>query len=129
LIALVWAWRAVTLLVGVAAFALTARTVNPHEAGRYPLCPFHAATGLDCPGCGSLRAVHDLLHGDAAEAVGHNALLIAFLPIAITAALRWSRGKPPHRIARSPATALTAVAVVVLWTLVRNVWPVPLGAA
>ena len=37
--------------------------------GHYPTCPFLAITGWYCPGCGSLRAVHDLLHGDLAGAV------------------------------------------------------------
>ena len=35
---------------------------NPAQSGFYPFCVFHRTTGLLCPGCGSLRALHQLLH-------------------------------------------------------------------
>ena len=52
---------AALLGLGVALVA----AVDPHTSGRYPTCPFHAVTGLWCPGCGGLRAVHDLTHGSS----------------------------------------------------------------
>jgi hypothetical protein len=39
-------------------------------------CPFHFATGFHCPGCGSQRAAHDLLHFRLGEAIQHNLMLI-----------------------------------------------------
>ena len=53
---------------------------NPVEHSFYPVCYFHAATGLQCPGCGSLRAMHQLLHGHLFEAARLNLLLILCLP-------------------------------------------------
>ena len=53
------------------------------EPGRYPFyprCLFHQTTGLLCPGCGSLRAMHQLLHGHLVAAVHLNALLVLSLP-------------------------------------------------
>ena len=44
-------------------------TVDPSEPGHYPECPFHWITGLYCPGCGTLRAVHALTHGDVLGAI------------------------------------------------------------
>ncbi|WP_131724959.1 DUF2752 domain-containing protein, partial [Mycobacteroides abscessus] len=32
--------------------------------GVLPVCPLKALTGLDCPGCGGLRMVYSLMHGD-----------------------------------------------------------------
>lgn len=52
---------------------------NPENYAWFPKCPFKALTGLDCPGCGSQRAVHALLHGHVDEAFRQNALI----PIAI----------------------------------------------
>ena len=52
----------------------------PSEYPFYPRCPLHTMTGLHCPGCGSLRALHSLLHGHIAAAFHFNALLILSLP-------------------------------------------------
>src|SRR5262249_54250436 len=53
---------------------------DPARSGFYPRCLFHEWTGLSCPGCGSLRALHQLLHGRVAAAFALNPLLIAALP-------------------------------------------------
>ncbi|MGH8970052.1 MAG: DUF2752 domain-containing protein [Actinomycetes bacterium] len=104
--------------------------VDPHQAGRYPVCPFHALTGLWCPGCGGLRATHDLLHGDIAAAVGQNALLVLGVPV--LALLWWWRWRPaagrsaadrqPQAV---PATLVLAV-IALSFAVVRNL---PVGAA
>ena len=38
--------------------------VDPNQPGHYPTDPFLAITGLYCPGCGTLRALHALARGD-----------------------------------------------------------------
>jgi hypothetical protein len=43
---------------------------------------FHDLTGLWCPGCGTARALHQLLHGNVAAAFRFNALSMAMLPVA-----------------------------------------------
>lgn len=53
---------------------------NPSASNFYPPCPFHALTGLHCPGCGSLRALHQLLHGHVFTAFGLNPLMVLTLP-------------------------------------------------
>ena len=53
---------------------------NPSSSYLFPPCPFHALTGLHCPGCGSLRALHSLLHGHLIKAFGLNPLMILLLP-------------------------------------------------
>lgn len=52
------------------------------EGTVFAVCPFNYVTGLHCPGCGSQRAIHDILHIRILEAVKHNALLILVLLIA-----------------------------------------------
>jgi hypothetical protein len=73
------AWT--SCLIGSAAAALVLYFFDPARVPIYPGCLFHGLTGLDCPGCGSLRALHQLLHGNLREAFRFNALLIASLPI------------------------------------------------
>ena len=55
---------------------------NPSTSFFIP-CPFHHITGLYCPGCGSQRAVHLLLHGDILGAFRFNPLMVLTLPILI----------------------------------------------
>jgi hypothetical protein len=116
------------LAAGVAAFAVVA-LVDPNEPGHYPTCPFLALTGKFCPGCGSLRAMHALTHGDVAAAAGLNVLALASLPVLALIWLLWVRrswtGAP--RAKTAPATLIWALAVAVLvFGVVRNL---PFGAA
>jgi len=62
------------LLLGVAAFIYF--TINPSEVGFLPRCPLYSTTGVYCPGCGSQRAFHDLLHLNIKEVIGHNLLFL-----------------------------------------------------
>jgi Protein of unknown function (DUF2752) len=118
--------------LGVATLALTAvglvAAVDPNEPGHYPTCPFLAVTGQLCPGCGSLRAVHAMTHGDLAAALGLNLLtVLAVLPLAVIW-LRWARRRWAgiSRTDLAPAPVLWMLLVVVLaFGLLRNL---PVGA-
>lgn len=48
--------------------------------GYFPRCPFRVLTGLQCPGCGSQRAVHHLLNGEIHTAFQENPLLVLSIP-------------------------------------------------
>jgi len=71
--------------VVVLALALVANILlfcfDPSIHGFYPTCFFHETTGLLCPGCGSLRALHLLLHGHIEAAFHFNPLLVLSLPL------------------------------------------------
>lgn len=65
----------------------------PAEFSFYPRCLFHSITGWDCPGCGSLRAAHQLLHGNFETAFSLNPLFVTALPVFIfLAAVRFASG-------------------------------------
>lgn len=61
---------------------------DPNQYSFYPVCAFHRATGLLCPGCGSLRAIHQLLHGHLTTAFRFNPLLISSLPFLLVYAAK-----------------------------------------
>jgi hypothetical protein len=67
-------------------------TLNP-EAGRfYPTCTFHSVTGLLCPGCGCLRASHQLLHGHFIAALHYNIVWVVGLCLwPLWMAVQWFR--------------------------------------
>jgi len=73
-------WTGALLLGGAAATVLF--LFDPARVPIYPGCVFHQVTGLDCPGCGSLRALHALLHGEVRAALRFNAFVVMSLPLA-----------------------------------------------
>jgi len=62
--------------------------VDPRTAWFAPRCPFRLVTGLFCPGCGTGRALHALVHGDVLRAVRLNALTVAAIPVFLALAFR-----------------------------------------
>ena len=54
--------------------------INPSTSSFFPSCPVYTITGLYCPGCGSLRALHQLFHGNISNAFGFNPLMVIALP-------------------------------------------------
>ena len=53
---------------------------DPLNSSFFPSCPFKSFTGLDCPGCGSQRAIHELMHLNFKKAFEYNALLVLSVP-------------------------------------------------
>ena len=86
---------------------------DPATAHFYPRCVFHALTGLQCPGCGTTRALHHLLHGDVAGAFHLNAMLFVAVPFGAVASAS-------RRFATHPLTGWGALAVTVVWWIARN---------
>ena len=68
------------LTIGLGVLALLALLIffriNPEGNTFFLKCPLHQHTGIYCAGCGSQRAIHDLLHGRVGQAADHNLLLI-----------------------------------------------------
>jgi hypothetical protein len=99
----------VVLVAGVVLFL-----VNPVQCWWLPSCAFHKLTGLYCPGCGSTRAIHALLHGDVASAARFNILAVCGLP-ALGLIVLW------RRAAIHPVVGWTALGVAVLFGILRNI--------
>lgn len=87
--------------------------------GWMPRCPFKMVTGLDCPGCGSQRALMALLHGHPLEAWSYN-LFLPFAVAYIVALLVVPRGTRLGRVLESPAALWILLALIVAWTILRN---------
>jgi hypothetical protein len=119
----------ITAPVAVALAVLAASVVlhlrDPHQSGSYLFCPWLLLTGTYCPGCGGLRAVNDLTHGDVVAAASSNLLFVGALPLLVVLWARWfaARWRGVRRTVDS-RTALSGAAVfgvvaVVFW-VVRN---------
>jgi hypothetical protein len=123
-------WAPYAVLAAVAGAVAYVAVVDPNRPGHYPACPFLAITGYYCPGCGTLRMVHALARGHAAEAFGRNPLTFALLPVAGYLWVRWvlaaHRGRPLQATLLRPAAAIVLAVVVVVFWVVRNL---PAGRA
>jgi hypothetical protein len=114
----------VATITGLAAATLALYVRDPHASGSWGYCPI-SLLGFYCPGCGGLRAVNDLTHGDLAGAVSSNALLMLALPFAVFLLARWAvdawqgrqRGVPT--LSSWPGLSVV-IALITVFTLVRN---------
>src|ERR1051325_8664645 len=74
---------------------------EPGKTGFFPVCIFRLLTGFTCPGCGSTRAMHQLLHGHVLAAFMLNSLFLIAVPFLVFALLRYSvtvmRGGVPRQ--------------------------------
>lgn len=109
---------AVILLVGIYYF------FNPMGSVLFPKCPFLTFTGLQCPGCGSQRAIHQLLHLNFIQAFRYNALLVLLLPIvALLFAVSANPTRHPKLYTRlhHPFVILLLFITIAGWTVLRNI--------
>ena len=95
---------------------------NPAQNSFYPFCVFYKVTGLQCPGCGGLRAAHQLLHGHFITAFRFNPLVVGALPFLLLLLVRrWWRGPGEPASHRTMARwAWIAFAVLVGFWILRN---------
>jgi len=116
---------AVAALIAALVACAVLWSFDPATFRLYPACPFYALTGLYCPGCGLLRAAHQLLRGNMAAAFDLNPLALVGLPFALylgcsqlSLAVR-GRALPEPRLGGRVAWGILAV-LVAYWVL-RNV--------
>jgi hypothetical protein len=88
---------------------------DPRQYHFYPICLLHQTTGLLCPGCGALRATHQLLHGHLTTAFRFNPVLIVFLPFFV-----WLGARCGHQLARSQKVSI-GVRPIWLWLILTAV--------
>jgi hypothetical protein len=118
--------RNIALFFGGFALAVLLHVADPSGATPFPVCPFYAITGLYCPGCGTLRCLHSLLHADLRGAFGFNAVTVLLTPMLVVAWLSVGIAgigdRRPPRLWNAPRWTGWAIAVAVgsFWIL-RNV--------
>ena len=91
----------------------------------FPKCWFHQCTGLYCPGCGSTRAFHALLHGHLLTATHFNPVVtLLFVPIVGWSFLRNGIEAvfPDVQFKKRqyPRLALAIAGAVIVFTVLRN---------
>lgn len=92
---------------------------NP-ENGLFPKCPFNNYLSIYCSGCGTQRAIHDLLHLRILDALGHNflllpAILVILQHVVVKIGIYKGQSLLTHRHA-----PLAILIVVLLFMVLRN---------
>jgi hypothetical protein len=114
----------VATIAGLAAATVALHVRDPHATGSWGYCPI-SLLGIYCPGCGGLRAVNDLTHGDLVGAVSSNALLLLAIPLTIFVLARWTvdtwRGRQRGLTALSSWRVVSVgIALATVFTVARN---------
>lgn len=117
-----WSW--VVVCVGGAAVLFALYAFPPEHSRFYPRCVFNALTGWQCPGCGGLRAAHQLLHGNIAASWQLNPLIVlgvagGALWLSARAIHRWSR-RDLLRPVRRPWLFWAGLGGLVIFGIARN---------
>lgn len=117
-----------SIIIGLSAIVVIAALViygsfDPEAARFFPKCPFYSLTGLKCPGCGSQRALHQLLTLHPAEAFRYNPLVPAAAAVMVFTVAAWLiRNRKPSlwSVVKHPAFLWSIVGLIVVWGVVRN---------
>ncbi len=104
------------IIIGVSVIYLC----DPSKFDFYPRCLFHDITGLYCPGCGSLRAFHQLLHGNIRTAFSYNPLFVVFVPVSVVFAALYMNSSSRKMFESRLWIWLFLIIVICYWIL-RNI--------
>lgn len=87
-------------------------------------CPLHLLTGLYCPGCGTMRALHSLSQFRWQQALQYNALSLFLLPILAAQGVRqawhYVRGTRIKQTRLEKALWLVLLGLALLYGALRN---------
>ena len=118
-----WQFTVVTLAALIGFTALFVH--DPAKSSLFPPCPFHALTGLHCPGCGTLRALHQLLHGNLLVGFLLNPLMVLCLPflayLFLSSCVRAVSGRRTPSVFLSPVWIWILLATIILFWVLRNI--------
>jgi hypothetical protein len=111
-----YGWQYIAAIAGAIIFATL---FSPVLITLIPPCPLRELTGLHCPGCGTLRSLAALAHGDFFAAFGKNQLLYIFIPVLLS--LYFLRAK-----LTLPEIAAVIFSLIILYGILRNIPYFPL---
>lgn len=87
---------------------------NPQDVSWFPRCPFFTLTGYKCPGCGTMRAIHALLHLRVFDAVRLNPFMVSSIPIMLAMVLS-------RRFRYNVLIGKIVLVSTMVWWVLRNV--------
>ena len=97
--------------------------LNPETHSIFPKCPFLVLTSYECPGCGTQRAIHQLLHLNIGAALKYNAFMILAIPFIFLGV--WSiskqRNTKLYKTFFGRYSAIVILIIIFLYWILRNI--------
>ncbi len=91
----------------------------------FPKCPIYSLTGIYCAGCGSQRAVHQILHGHIIEGIKHNILILFLIVVLLYDAsikiLKLVFNQTYKNLLHNSKITYTILILVILFWILRNI--------
>ena len=118
--------KKISIPIAILALGMLYFNLNPKSFAYFPKCPFYSFTGLYCPGCGSQRAFHEILHGNLWVGIQHNfliilALLVIFYKFYVFFQSRFQKENTVKNILYHNAAPWVILGVVVSFWILRNI--------
>ena len=102
----------VSLISAAVLLAVLVYKLDPAQSKLFPPCPFNKLTSFYCPGCGSLRATHQITHGNIFEAFKLNPLMLILMPF-----LAYSIGRQCCQVLFGKSSAQVIIRPLWIWVL------------
>ncbi|MGI9525564.1 MAG: DUF2752 domain-containing protein [Weeksellaceae bacterium] len=118
---------AITLGLLLVGLFLIYYNFNPASTNSiFPSCPTYTLFGMYCPGCGTQRTIHYLLHGDLPKAMRYNPLFVVLLPLSILLIIqylipRFSNYYWDFKLFRNNTFLYFLFALITLYMILRNI--------
>ncbi len=121
-------WKSLSLplltgAAGVGALVLL-HVRDPHVENSYGICPTWGLFGVYCPGCGGMRAVHNLTDGRVLDSLHSNLLalplIVLFFWFVVDWAIRARRGQGPRLPAIDRTVTVSIFVFIAAYAVLRN---------
>lgn len=113
------------IILAGSSLAIVLYRFDPMVSGIYPSCVFYSLTDHYCPGCGSARAMYNLLHFNLIKAFQNNFLMVISIPFILyelfVIVFRNHLGRHLHSVLLDPNGLKCVTAIIVLFWLIRNI--------
>lgn len=116
-------WAALT--IGGIILGFVYYRFDPASSALFPRCGFRALTHLPCPGCGSQRALHALLHLDFVSAARYNFMVLVLVPILVLIAFSSAmENKLPrlYEITHHKWVGYSLAIIIMAWWVLRIIF-------
>jgi hypothetical protein len=117
-------FKAAVIIFITAACILTIYLLNPAVYTYYPTCYLYFLTGKLCPGCGGMRGMYQILHGNLFEGLKFNLLLVLVIPVGAYYLLSEFSillfNKPFPHLPYSKPIFYIVLSIVILYWIIRN---------